>query len=171
MSSDKNTTTSRFHWDKTVIAITVFTLTLLIAPFVWLIPLTDTVSVVTCAAIVVCIAPCFALVPIRLRIDDRSLCLKKAVGQIIIPLHTIRSIETLAPDALAGSVRTFGSGGFLGYLGHFKNKKLGHYILFATERRHLLKVATDRKTYVFSCRDGEKFRQLFEAFAATRPTP
>ena len=93
MSSDKNATTSRFHWDKTVIAITVFTLTLLIAPFVWLIPLTDTVSVVTCAAIVVCIAPCFALVPIRLRIDDRSLCLKKAVGQIIIPLHTIRSIE------------------------------------------------------------------------------
>ena len=39
----------------------------------------------------------------------------------------------------------------------FKNKKLGYYTMYATDINELILIRTDRKTYVFSCKDRNKF--------------
>jgi len=171
MPLDASPATARFHWDGTVVSITIFTLTVVVGTLVWTLSMTGSFGAVLSGAIGIgCIVPCFAFVPIRLHLDDKGLHLKKAIGSTDIPLHAVRSVESIAPSVLDGSIRTFGSGGFLGYLGHFKNKRLGHYIMYATELRHLLKVETDRKVYVFSCRAAERFEKQFERYAAARRT-
>ena len=126
MNPDENPAITRFHWDRTVISITVLTLALVVGTLVWTLSMTGTFGAVLSGAIGIgCIVPCFAFVPVYLQLDDSRLRLKKAIGSTDIPLHAIRSVETIAPSDLDGSIRTFGSGGFLGYLGHFKNKRSG----------------------------------------------
>lgn len=37
------------------------------------------------------------------------------------------------PNAMVGSIRTFGNGGLFGYIGHFSNATLGSYRAYATD--------------------------------------
>lgn len=48
------------------------------------------------------------------------------------------------PEAMQGSIRTFGNGGLFGFIGLFRNKKLGRYRAFATDEKNavVLRFAT-----------------------------
>lgn len=62
-------------------------------------------------------------------------------------------IETkrISKSDIDNSIRTFGSGGLFGYLGLFKNNRLGNYTMYATELNNLIFIRTCNKKYVFSC--------------------
>ena len=95
--------------------------------------------------------------PIRLTIENDKITLHRLFGTIHIPIKDIIEIKAITSSETAFSIRIFGSGGLFGYLGKFKNKKLGYYTMYATDINELILIRTDRKTYVFSCKDRNKF--------------
>lgn len=95
--------------------------------------------------------------PIRLSIKNDKIILHRLFGAINIPIKDIIEIKAIENSETAFSIRVFGSGGLFGYLGKFKNKKLGYYSMYATDINELILIRTDRKTYVFSCRNRDEF--------------
>lgn len=95
--------------------------------------------------------------PIRLTIENYKIILHRLFGAINIPIKDIIEIKAITSSETAFSIRVFGSGGLFGYLGKFKNKKLGYYSMYATDINELILIRTDRKTYVFSCRNRDEF--------------
>ena len=95
--------------------------------------------------------------PIRLIIENDKIILHRLFGAINIPIKDIIEIKAIENSGTAFSIRVFGSGGLFGYLGKFKNKKLGYYTMYATDINELILIRTDRKTYVFSCRNRDEF--------------
>lgn len=51
---------------------------------------------------------------------------------IILPHANIAAVEAIERNRLKGSIRTFGSGGFMGCFGYFWNKQLGNYEAYMT---------------------------------------
>ena len=94
--------------------------------------------------------------PIRLIIENDKIILHRLFGAINIPIKDIIEIKAIENSETAFSIRVFGSGGLFGYLGKF-NKKLGYYTMYATDINELILIRTDRKTYVFSCRNRDEF--------------
>ncbi len=47
-----------------------------------------------------------------------------------------------SPDAMMGSLRKFGIGGFFSYYGLFKNRVIGNYKAFATHRKNTVVITT-----------------------------
>ena len=95
--------------------------------------------------------------PIRLIIENDKIILHRLFGAINIPIKDIIEIKAIENSGTAFSIRVFGSGGLFGYLGKFKNKKLGYYTMYATDINELILIRTARKTYVFSCRNRDEF--------------
>lgn len=91
-------------------------------------------------------------------LDNENLRLQRPAGDIQIPLREIVSVEPITIKDLGFGVRTFASGGFLGYFGKFWYRKLGHVTLYATDRSKLilLRLASDKK-YIISPEDGAGF--------------
>jgi hypothetical protein len=52
-----------------------------------------------------------------------------------LDLANLHRIEH-APGIMRGSIRTFGTGGLFGFVGHFRNDALGSYRAYATKRDH-----------------------------------
>lgn len=95
--------------------------------------------------------------PIRLIIENDKIILHRLFCAINIPIKDIIEIKAIEKSETAFSIRVFGSGGLFGYLGKFKNKKLGYYTMYATDINELILIRTARKTYVFSCRNRDEF--------------
>ncbi|SMO66710.1 PH domain-containing protein [Gracilimonas mengyeensis] len=58
-----------------------------------------------------------------------------------LSFSSIKKIE-YTPNAMLGSIRTFGVGGLFCYLGYFKNSVLGSYKAYATHRKRTVVVTT-----------------------------
>ncbi|WP_300681723.1 PH domain-containing protein [uncultured Rikenella sp.] len=95
--------------------------------------------------------------PIRLKADGEKVTVSRLFGALEIPLSEVISVGPISKSDIDGSIRTFGSGGFFGYLGRFRNKTLGRYTMYATELKHLVLVRTRQKKYLFSCTRPEEF--------------
>ncbi|WP_281671422.1 PH domain-containing protein [Rikenella microfusus] len=98
--------------------------------------------------------------PIRLLADGEKITIRRLFGALRIPLGEITEVRPIPKAYLDGSFRTFGSGGFFGYLGRFRNKRLGNYTMYATDLNRLVRVDTDRRRYVFSCERPEEFAEF-----------
>ncbi len=95
--------------------------------------------------------------PIRLTIENDKIILYRLFGAINIPIKDIIEIKAIPKSETAFSIRIFGSGGLFGYLGRFKNPKLGSYTMYATNMNKLIFIRTSRKKYVFSCKNKDEF--------------
>lgn len=103
------------------------------------------------------------LMPLRLTIENNKIILHRLIGSIHIPLKDIIELRGIPNSETAYSIRLFGSGGLCGYLGKFRNKKLGNYTMYATNLNELILIRTDRKAYVFSCKNRDKFIESFNS--------
>ncbi len=103
-----------------------------------------------------------ALAPRSYAIEDGRIVIRRWVGSIAIPLETVRSVEPLRPQDVAGSTRTLGSGGFFGYYGRFRNATLGDYRMYATRSEGYVVVRADRP-YVLTPDSPERFVQAVRA--------
>lgn len=74
-------------------------------------------------------------------IQDNSLRILRLGWSKDIQLSEIKTIE-YKPNAMMGSLRTWGIGGVFGYIGYFKNKILNNYKAYATHRRKTVVITT-----------------------------
>jgi hypothetical protein len=99
----------------------------------------------------------------RLRID-------RWISPIEIPLASIQSAERLKGEALAGSLRTLGSGGLFGYYGRFRNKTLGKYRMYATRSDGYVVVQVDCP-YVLTPDSPDRFLEALRQARAGASAP
>lgn len=143
-------------------ALTLIVLLVLIIPFVSIASMMaksgDILLLIGPALVLIGIVMTVSFRPTGYVLDRETLRLQRPAGDIRIPLREIVSIEPITIKDLGFGVRTFASGGFLGYFGKFWYRKLGHVTLYATDRSKLilLKLASDKK-YIISPDDGPAF--------------
>jgi hypothetical protein len=97
-----------------------------------------------------------AMAPRGYGIRDGILRIERRIAAIEIPLASIRAVERLPEESLAGSIRTLGSGGFFGYYGRFRNGTLGDYRMYATRGGGYVLVRADRP-YVLTPDSPDRF--------------
>lgn len=95
--------------------------------------------------------------PMRLKANDEKVTVRRLFGSLEIPLNEVIDTRRIFKSEIDGSIRTFGSGGLFGYLGRFKNDRLGNYTMYATELNNLILVRTNNKKYVFSYSCPQEF--------------
>lgn len=71
------------------------------------------------------------------------------------PISDIKSVE-YHPNAMKGSLRTWGIGGLFGYIGHFKNRLLSNYKAYATHRRKTVIINTKENEQIVITPDDPK---------------
>lgn len=116
--------------------------------------------------IIICLATIIGvllLMPVRLTIERNKIALHRFIGSIHIPFEDIIELKAIPNSETAYSIRLLGSGGSCGYLGKFRNKKLGYYTMYATNLNELILIRTNRKAYVFSCKNRDEFIESFNS--------
>lgn len=162
MGFENNSISIPFHWSGGVLAVTIVTLIVFAGTgfyiaslnwptvMLWLKYLLVIVLLTTVIAGV-------GYMPIRLKADNEKIIVKNLFGSPKIPLSEVIETRRISKSEIDGSIRTFGSGGLFGYLGRFKNNRLGSYDMYATELKNLILIRTSNKKYVFSCSRPQKF--------------
>lgn len=90
-------------------------------------------------------------------VDGDSVGVKRLIGRVDIPLESVASATPVHSGMLSGSIRTFGSGGAFGYLGHFRNDALGEYEMYITENKNMLLIEQkDGRKIIFNFDDPEE---------------
>src|SRR6185437_2931920 len=108
------------------------------------------------------LAAAFAWSPAGYSIADGFLSVHRVIGNLRIPLASIREVRVASPEELQGSIRIFGSGGLFGYYGNFRSPRLGKGKLgkstwFMTRHSHAVIVATSAGNFVLSPDDVDGF--------------
>jgi len=97
------------------------------------------------------------LAPRGFAVETGRVRIERILLPIDIPLREVRAVEALPDGALGRSVRVWGAGGAFGYYGRFWSRRLGHYRLYATRRKGLVRLVTDRGTFVLSPEPAGRF--------------
>lgn len=160
MKNNRNSFTC--PWSLGVTVITTIIIIILVAStyFIWTDDFPSSMLWLKYTLIVVFIATIIGglgYMPIRLTIENDKIILHRLFGAINIPVKDIIEIKAITNSETAFSIRIFGSGGLFGYLGKFKNPKLGSYTMYATNMNELIFIRTCRKKYVFSCKNRDEF--------------
>jgi hypothetical protein len=91
-------------------------------------------------------------------ITPDAILVKRLFWNTRLPLEGLR-LATFAPAALAGSIRTCGNGGFFSFTGWYRNRELGSYRVFLTDRSRAVVLRWDKRIVVVSPDDPERFVQ------------
>jgi hypothetical protein len=160
MNTNQYIYTIPFKWDIAVTIITIATIAvLLIIVFYFLyINLKDfkIISIFIVLPIVLISIGVFLYMPVKIHVQEDNITIKRIMGEHKILFKDINTIEPINKSDLDGTIRTFGSGGLFGYYGHFKNKKIGKYIMYATSKDNLIKIGSTKEVVVISCQNREE---------------
>lgn len=88
--------------------------------------------------------------PRYLIVQNGLLIITHHIGRTVIEKSDVVKIEAIDRSELRGSLRLFGSGGFFGWFGIFRNSKLGTYRIYCGQLENLYLVKTQTKSYVIS---------------------
>lgn len=88
--------------------------------------------------------------PRYLLLDDKSIVITHPIGQTVILKSDIIEVRAVERSDIRGSIRLFGSGGFFGWFGIFRNNKFGTYRLYCGQLENLYLVKTLTKKYIIS---------------------
>ncbi len=143
----------RAPWDFLLIIITSAVVVLLVGVNVITASITGIPTIIAIAVVLGCAA--FGVYGYS--IQDGKIKILRLGWSKDIPINDIKSINYM-PNAMLGSIRTFGNGGVFGYIGHFRNGILGNYQAYVTHRIMTVVIRTkDNKHYVISPDDPEQF--------------
>lgn len=155
-----NDNATRFHWEPTVIIITALVFLVLLGTVVGITyPLWSIKVVIVGIVIFSPLLVTFLYCPTHLCFNNKTLIIKRIKGAIKIPVTEIKTVAPIKKSEITSSIRIFGSGGLFGYLGIFKNRRMGKFYMYATELSDLYVIKTHNKTYVICCRN----RMLIQA--------
>jgi len=99
---------------------------------------------------------------------DRSIIVRRLVGDVRISLEGLRELRAATADDFRNCIRLWGSGGLFGWYGLFRTSKLGKCTWYVTNRGNAVVAVTGTKTAVFSPDDAEVF---ISAVQASVPIP
>lgn len=99
----------------------------------------------------------WALAPTGFEIETALIRVERPLLPIEIPLREVREVELLAPGALAGAIRLLGTSGAFGHYGRFRSRSLGKFRMYATRGDGLVRVTTERDTFVLAPEPAEPF--------------
>jgi hypothetical protein len=88
--------------------------------------------------------------PRYLVIDSKSIVITHPIGQTVILKSDIVEVRAVERSELRGSLRLFGSGGFFGWFGVFRNSTFGVYRLYCGQLENLYLVKTLTRKYIIS---------------------
>ena len=103
-------------------------------------------------SLVFLISPSF-FIPLRLVVTEKSLRIWRPIGKVEIPLEDIKSCTVIedSRSIFDKTIRTFGSGGLYGFLGHFKHNRYGKMRMFVTHPKQCFLIRTkDGRNFVVS---------------------
>lgn len=103
------------------------------------------------------VGACYAWSPQGYVVAERSIQVRRLIGNAVFPLESVREARPASPGDLCDAIRLFGSGGMFGYYGLFRTAKLGKCTWYVTNRANSVVVTTDAKTAIFSPDDVEGF--------------
>jgi Bacterial PH domain len=84
-----------------------------------------------------------------------------------VPLNGLKSV-VFDPDATRRSIRIFGNGGFFSFTGYFRNKELGSYRAFMTDRRRAVVLRFLDRVVVVSPDRPQDFVETISVYADRR---
>jgi hypothetical protein len=105
----------------------------------------------------------YAYSPRGYAIQERSIIIKRPVGNVRFPLERVQEARRRNADDLRGCIRLWGNGGVFGYYGLFRTSKLGKCTWYVTNRSNAVVVITGEKTALFSPDDGDGFLAAIRA--------
>ncbi len=85
------------------------------------------------------------------------------------PLTQLESVEVVR-HATAGSIRVLGIGGFMGYIGQFRNSALGSYRMLGTNREDTVVLRFKDLTLVVTPDDPNAFKRAVDAAVESLPS-
>ncbi len=88
--------------------------------------------------------------PGAVRVERRAL-------PVVIPMAAIRTVQLLPPEALRGTLRTFGCRGLFGHVGFYWSRQLGAFRMYCTRGQELVLLETDGGRVVISPSPAEAF--------------
>ena len=95
-------------------------------------------------------------------IEGKTLYVQRLGWHTTIPLHHLES-ATIDPEAMDRSIRTWGNGGLFGFIGHFRNRKLGAYYAYATKLDQAVVLTFPDRRLVITPDDPERFVRTVSA--------
>jgi hypothetical protein len=117
------------------------------------------------------IALSFGYSPRGYMISERTILVKRLLGNVRIPLEGVREARAATAEDLAGCIRLFGNGGLFGYYGLFRTSQLGKCTWYVTDRSKAVVIVTGTKTAVFSPDDVDGFLATIRASAPVPAAP
>jgi hypothetical protein len=112
------------------------------------------------AALLALVAACalFAIRGYTLTADD--ILVHRLLWATRLPVEGLLSAQ-FEPDAMRRSIRTLGNGGFFSFSGFYRNKLLGAYRAFVTDRHQTVVLRYGGRTVVVSPASPEEFAHEF----------
>ena len=111
----------------------------------------------------------FALFMVRgYSIANSTLLVHRPFWKTQVSLRELRSVK-FDPTATHRSIRTFGNGGFFSFTGYFRNKELGSYRAFMTDRRRAVVLRFPSSVIVISPDRPEDFVNTISHYARVEP--
>jgi hypothetical protein len=103
------------------------------------------------------LAPACALFLVRgYRITPDAILVRRSFWNTRLPRAGLSS-AAYEPDAMRGSLRTFGNGGFFSFTGWYWNRRLGAYRAFVTDLKRTVVLRCGQQVLVLSPEDPVKF--------------
>jgi hypothetical protein len=163
----------RAPWSKSLIVASTFaTLVCLgVAAAMWTLPMDASLKplrfwlgLLPLAIIVAC-----ALFTVRgYSIANGTLLIDRLFWKTPVSFRELRSVK-FDPTATHRSIRTFGNGGFFSFTGYFRNKDLGSYRGFMTDRRRAVVLRFPSSVIVISPDRPEDFVNMISQYARVEP--
>ena len=101
-------------------------------------------------------------------IENGTLLIDRLFWKTHVSLRELRSVKFDA-TATNRSIRTFGNGGFFSFTGYFRNKELGSYRAFMTDRRRAVVLRFPSSVVVISPDRPEDFVNTIAPYARVEP--
>ena len=76
-------------------------------------------------------------------VNGTELIINRPISKVIIKRSDIAEVRIITDAEMSGLIRTFGNGGLFGYYGKFYNSKMGHMMLYATQRKNWVLIQTN----------------------------
>lgn len=154
-------------WSKQVWVISLIVLTLILITELGLIySIIDKgfnyIGMISAIVILTAILYVISIAPLSLSLNENDITINKIIGKKVIK---IKDISEVFPYSVKGyNIRIFGSGGFFGYTGIFKEKHLGKYNSYVGDysQSFILKLKSGR-LYMISSEDRELVIQFIES--------
>jgi len=98
-------------------------------------------------------------------VSGDTLLVERLFWSTPLPLVGLLSVA-VQPDAMRGSIRSFGNGGFFSFTGYFRNKSLGSYRAFVTDPKRIIVLRFPKRVVVLSPDSPEDFVQALSPFVS-----